>query len=223
MVLLRLARVANDEVAPERRRWLALANVGDPVEEAPPVAPPTHPSQQRLRHVLQREIEADTLPWCIDNDVSVVIYWPLMKGLLAGRMARDHVFPADDGRHKYPMFQGDEFGRNLDFVDTPEQLPVAGAYMPHEEMSLFLTRLLDRNLEGVGIAPAPLKSKPAPFYILKRAAMPSMSMTLGFWSNPSDRLRMSESDYVELMAQNLKETLLLYSRLVGDMSQEAVR
>ena len=68
-------------------------------------------------NMLQREIEADTLPWCIENGVSVVNYWPLMKGLLAGRMARDHVFPTDDGRHKYPMFQGDEFQRNLDFVD----------------------------------------------------------------------------------------------------------
>jgi aryl-alcohol dehydrogenase-like predicted oxidoreductase len=68
-------------------------------------------------NMLQREIEADTLPWCINANVSVVIYWPLMKGLLAGRMTRDHVFPADDGRHKYPMFQGDEFQRNLDFVD----------------------------------------------------------------------------------------------------------
>jgi aryl-alcohol dehydrogenase-like predicted oxidoreductase len=39
-----------------------------------------------------------------------------MKGLLAGEMRRDTVFPATDSRHKYPMFNGDEFQRNLDFV-----------------------------------------------------------------------------------------------------------
>jgi aryl-alcohol dehydrogenase-like predicted oxidoreductase len=46
----------------------------------------------------------------------MVVYWPLMKGLLAGGMSRDTVFPASDSRHKYPMFNGDEFQRNLDFV-----------------------------------------------------------------------------------------------------------
>jgi len=33
------------------------------------------------------------------------------------------VFPASDSRHKYPMFRGEEFGRNLDFVAAIE--PVA--------------------------------------------------------------------------------------------------
>jgi aryl-alcohol dehydrogenase-like predicted oxidoreductase len=68
-------------------------------------------------NMLQREIEADTLPWCIENRVSVCVYWPLMKGLLAGRIPRDYVFPTTDSRHKYPMFQGDEFRKNNAFVD----------------------------------------------------------------------------------------------------------
>jgi aryl-alcohol dehydrogenase-like predicted oxidoreductase len=67
-------------------------------------------------NMLQREIEQDTLPWCIDNGVSVIVYWPLMKGLLAGKIPRDHVFPPTDSRSKYPMFQGDEWQRNCDFV-----------------------------------------------------------------------------------------------------------
>lgn len=69
-------------------------------------------------NILQREIEADVLPWCRSNGVAVVAYWPLMKGLLADRMRRDQVFPTSDSRHKYPMFQGDEFQRNLDFVEA---------------------------------------------------------------------------------------------------------
>jgi aryl-alcohol dehydrogenase-like predicted oxidoreductase len=47
----------------------------------------------------------------------VIVYWPLMKGLLAGKLARDHVFDARDGRRKYPMFQGDEWTKNQDFLD----------------------------------------------------------------------------------------------------------
>ena len=68
-------------------------------------------------NMLQREIEADLVPWCIDRDISLCVYWPLMKGLLAGKITRNHVFEDGDGRAKYPMFQGDEWQKNHDFVD----------------------------------------------------------------------------------------------------------
>jgi aryl-alcohol dehydrogenase-like predicted oxidoreductase len=74
-------------------------------------------------NMLQRDIEAEILPWCRAHDVSMFVYWPLMKGLLAGGMSRDRTFPTSDSRHKYPMFNGAEFQRNLDFVD--ELRPVA--------------------------------------------------------------------------------------------------
>jgi aryl-alcohol dehydrogenase-like predicted oxidoreductase len=69
-------------------------------------------------NMLQREIERQILPWCRSHGVAMVVYWPLMKGLLAGAMRRDTVFPTTDSRHKYPMFNGDEFQRNIDFVDA---------------------------------------------------------------------------------------------------------
>ncbi len=69
-------------------------------------------------NMLQREIEAEVLPWCRGRGVAMVVYWPLMKGLLAGRMARGQVFPPSDSRSKYALFQGTEFERNLDFVDA---------------------------------------------------------------------------------------------------------
>lgn len=69
-------------------------------------------------NMLQREIEAGPLAWCHQNGVAMIVYWPLMKGLLAGRMHRTLRFPASDSRHKYPMFNGEEFQRNLDFVDA---------------------------------------------------------------------------------------------------------
>ncbi len=69
-------------------------------------------------NMLQRDIERDTLPWCRERNISTINYWPLMKGLLAGKLARDHVFDAKDGRAKYPMFQGDEWKKNQDFIDV---------------------------------------------------------------------------------------------------------
>ena len=74
-------------------------------------------AMQPAYNMLQRQIEIDTLPWCREQRVSVCPYWPLMKGLLAGKLTRDHVFAPGDGRAKYPMFQGDEWQRNMDFVE----------------------------------------------------------------------------------------------------------
>ncbi|MFN8710993.1 MAG: aldo/keto reductase, partial [Planctomyces sp.] len=68
-------------------------------------------------NMLQRDIEADILPWCRERSVAVCVYWPLMKGFLAGRLTRDHHFPEEDGRKKYPMFQGVEWQKNHDFLD----------------------------------------------------------------------------------------------------------
>ena len=68
-------------------------------------------------NMLQREIEAELLPWCRTHEVAVCSYWPLLKGLLAGKLARDHQFAAQDGRAKYPMFQGDEWRKNHDLLD----------------------------------------------------------------------------------------------------------
>lgn len=68
-------------------------------------------------NLLQRDIEELTLPWCRERGVSVMAYWPLMKGLLAGKMGRDHRLDEGDSRNKYPMYQGDEWQRNQDFVE----------------------------------------------------------------------------------------------------------
>lgn len=68
-------------------------------------------------NMLQQEIRQDIAPWCEGHNVSLCVYWPLMKGLLAGKLARNHVFEAGDGRAKYPMFQGDEWQKNHDFLD----------------------------------------------------------------------------------------------------------
>lgn len=68
-------------------------------------------------NMLQRQIEKDIVPWCESNDISLAVYWPLLKGLLGGKLPRDHVFQPGDGRAKYPMFQGDEWEKNQAFVD----------------------------------------------------------------------------------------------------------
>lgn len=67
-------------------------------------------------NMLQRDIEKKTIPWCVENNISTAVYWPLMKGLLAGKLPADGKLPAGDNRLKYPMYQGAEWERNQAFV-----------------------------------------------------------------------------------------------------------
>jgi aryl-alcohol dehydrogenase-like predicted oxidoreductase len=69
-------------------------------------------------NMLQRDIEQDTMPWCREQGVSVTAYWPLMKGLLAGRLSRDVQLDERDARRKYPQYVGDEWEKNQAFVDV---------------------------------------------------------------------------------------------------------
>ncbi len=72
-------------------------------------------------NMLQRDVEQRTIPWCRAHNVAVTVYWPLMKGLLAGKLARDHQFNERDKRQTMPMYQGDEWQKNQDFLDALRQ------------------------------------------------------------------------------------------------------
>jgi aryl-alcohol dehydrogenase-like predicted oxidoreductase len=123
---------------------------------------------QPAYNMLQRDIEQDLVPWCVAQGVAIVVYWPLLKGLLAGKLARDHVFAAGDGRAKYPMFQGAEWQKNQDFVD--ELRPIAAeaglsvaqlvinwtVHQPGITSALCGAKRPDQAHENAGGAAAPL-------------------------------------------------------------------
>lgn len=91
--------------------------------------------------MLQRGIEEHTIPWCEANHVAVMVYWPLMKGLLAGRLQRDAPLHELDSRRKYPMYQGDEWQRNQDFLD---RLREAAALSGHTVAQLVVNWTITR-------------------------------------------------------------------------------
>ena len=74
---------------------------------------------------LQREIEADILPWCRAHQVSVVAYEPLALGLLTGKFTRDYVFPDDDWRRRSPLVAGDAWTNSLKEVERLRPLAAA--------------------------------------------------------------------------------------------------
>jgi aryl-alcohol dehydrogenase-like predicted oxidoreductase len=87
-------------------------------------------------NMLQRDIERQTVPWCRERNISVMVYWPLMKGLLAGKLPRDKELDERDSRRKYPMYQKDEWDKNQDFVD---KLREAAALSGHTVAQLVVS------------------------------------------------------------------------------------
>jgi aryl-alcohol dehydrogenase-like predicted oxidoreductase len=66
-------------------------------------------------NMLQRDIERETVPWCRQQNIAVTVYWPLMKGLLAGKLDASQL-DERDSRRNYPQYQGEEWKRNQAFV-----------------------------------------------------------------------------------------------------------
>ncbi len=102
--------------------------------------------------------------------------------------------------------------QSLKRADDPARMRLERAYLPYQHMSLALTRLVETELARTGNRPARTPIRLTPRYILKRSAMPSTALNLGFWSNTEDRQRMQNDNYVETMATALAQALLRYSR-----------
>ncbi len=81
------------------------------------IAPIT--SAQPIYNLLNREIEADVLPYCEQCRIGVFIYSPLGSGLLSGTMTRERLasLPADDWRPRWPDFQEPRISASLELVD----------------------------------------------------------------------------------------------------------
>ena len=73
-----------------------------------------------------RDIEAEVLPHCRANNIAVISYWPLYKGLLTGKYGRGHTFPEGDNRNDDCRFKGEELDRTLEALDRLR--PIADEY-----------------------------------------------------------------------------------------------
>ena len=63
--------------------------------------------------MLDREIEEDVLPFCRENNIGVLCYSPMARGLLTGKYNEATTFPESDHRSRIPRWQGDQLCRNV--------------------------------------------------------------------------------------------------------------
>jgi aryl-alcohol dehydrogenase-like predicted oxidoreductase len=73
-------------------------------------------------NLFERGIEADILPYCQKNHISIFGYGALCRGLLSGRMRPDSKFGGDDLRRTDPKFEQPRFGEYLAAVTRLDQL-----------------------------------------------------------------------------------------------------
>ncbi len=82
---------------------------------------PIHPvaSLQPPYSMIERGIEEELLHYCSANNIGVIVYSPMQKGLLTGKFTREHMqsLPQDDHRREDPHFQEPELGANLKLVE----------------------------------------------------------------------------------------------------------
>ncbi len=78
---------------------------------------PLHACQPPF-NFFEREIEEDILPYCSENDIYLLTYGALCRGLLTGKMSEDREFEGDDMRKSTdPKFQEPVYSVYLEAVD----------------------------------------------------------------------------------------------------------
>lgn len=93
-------------------------------------------------NLFEREIERDVLPYAEKNNLVVLAYGPLCRGLLSGRMTADRKFEGDDLRKTDPKFQQPRFGQYLQAV---EDLKTIANKYGKSMLALAIRWVLDRG------------------------------------------------------------------------------
>jgi aryl-alcohol dehydrogenase-like predicted oxidoreductase len=99
-------------------RWIGVSNFNtQQLERARRIAPVT--SLQPPYSAVSPEAEAETLPYCAQHTIGVIVYSPMKNGLLSGKMTRERVggLPEDDFRRRNPAFQEPHLKRNLQLAE----------------------------------------------------------------------------------------------------------
>jgi aryl-alcohol dehydrogenase-like predicted oxidoreductase len=104
-------------------RYIGVSNFTvEQMRRAQAIAPIT--SLQPPYAVVRREIEQEILPFCMEQNIGVIVYSPMYAGLLTGAMTRERVanLLPEDWRRNLPGFKEPELSRNLRLVEHLRQI-----------------------------------------------------------------------------------------------------
>jgi aryl-alcohol dehydrogenase-like predicted oxidoreductase len=107
-----------DEIKKGKIRYAGVSNFRvDQLKRIQPIHPVA--SLQPPYSMLKRNAEKDLLDFCGENNIGVVVYSPLQKGLLTGKFSKERAqsLALDDHRRNDPMFREPELSANLKVVE----------------------------------------------------------------------------------------------------------
>jgi aryl-alcohol dehydrogenase-like predicted oxidoreductase len=104
-------------------RWIGVSNFDvQQLRRAQALASVT--SLQPPYSLVHREVENETLPYCQQQGIGVIVYSPMASGLLTGAMTRERAakLPKNDWRRSHPDFTEPRLSRNLALVDRLQEI-----------------------------------------------------------------------------------------------------
>jgi aryl-alcohol dehydrogenase-like predicted oxidoreductase len=94
----------------------------------------TPTSLQPPYSLLRREVEQETLPFCLKHNIGVIPYSPMQSGLLTGKMTRERIasLPATDWRRGSRFFQEPILTKALTLVEPLREIGARHGRSPGE-------------------------------------------------------------------------------------------
>ena len=114
-------------------RWIGVSNFSvRELQKAKSIAPVT--SLQPPYSLVRRDAEQDLLPFCQRENIGVIVYSPMVSGLLTGAMTHERVgnLPADDWRRGNAEFQEPKLSQNLALVERLRSIGARHGKSPGE-------------------------------------------------------------------------------------------
>jgi len=114
-------------------RWIGVSNFNvKQLRRVQAIAPVT--SLQPPYSVINRAVEEDILPYCLRENIGVIVYSPMASGLLTGAMTRERAakLPKDDWRSSNPEFTEPRLSRNLELVERLREIAKRHGRTPGE-------------------------------------------------------------------------------------------
>jgi aryl-alcohol dehydrogenase-like predicted oxidoreductase len=104
-------------------RYIGVSNFNvQQMRRAQAIAPIS--SLQPPYSLTRRDIEDEILPFCKEHNIGVIVYSPMMSGMLSGGMTRERAanFPQSDWRSHSAEFQEPRLSRNLALADLLSEI-----------------------------------------------------------------------------------------------------
>jgi len=104
-------------------RHIGVSNFSvDQLRRIIPIAPVA--TLQPPYSMLRPAIEQTLLPFCLEQNIGVIVYSPMLSGMLSGAMTRERAanFSADDWRRNNKEFQEPRLSANLELVELLKRI-----------------------------------------------------------------------------------------------------